>query len=670
MTILESSAAAIITRPPEIIACLKLQLSTRSVFIVFDPHPRPSHPNGAGATVSTSLEDTARRLTDLLPSADLQDGILQWQSQLLAGHVFVPNIVDTSTTAMWQAVLESSLAQLSMQAEMRSQNKFQVNEQKRLVSELKEAEERCQRQERTILELRSSASNTHSHHTANSQWPPPTSPPPPFSPSSNNPFLNSSFSGNTAASHSTISRSGGPQDTHGISPPPVFNWDDSLSYAMRLQGEFDSEVRGLSAERNTFTRDTTEPHSNGSRSVGPHDTRGGPSTPLIDLDDSLTYARRLQSEFDSEARALSAQRNTLTRDTTIPHTTGSQTAGPHNTRRVSPAPAPLIDLDDSLSYARRLQSAFDSEERALSAERNALNRYATMAHSTSSRSAGSHDTRAGPSTPRVDWVDSLSYAERLQKEFDNEDRALSAERIDLSHTIQQVFQCGICMEEMPEDSVARPDPCGHSFCRECMRGYVSTRVEEHRFPILCPTCTASKGKGTSVTGGTRMLSSPLVKPLTDVIEISQAIALDLGLTDEQLNIWTEMEMNSFSVLLHCRKYGMPVVSDLVLTNHRDRCERSMFVARDEHEEETIIECPLPDCDHTWCKECQQTTELGGPQHSCDGTKELEHLMKEQGWKYCPCMPVLACCNYRSHPFLACKTPIQKVSGCNHMSVSF
>ena len=73
----------------------------------------------------------------------------------------------------------------------------------------------------------------------------------------------------------------------------------------------------------------------------------------------------------------------------------------------------------------------------------------------------------------------------------------------------------------------------------------------------------------------------------------------------------------------------------------DRCQRSMFVAKDEHEEVDIVTCPLPDCNHTWCKQCQQPIDFGGPKHSCDGSSELDHLMKQNGWKYCPSEPVPA-----------------------------
>ena len=258
-----------ITRPPEILACLKLRLSTRNIFIIFDSHPRPSYPNGSGATVSTSVEGTARRLTELLPSVDLQDGILQWQAQLLSncsGHVFVPHSLDTTPAALWRAVLESGLAQLSMQAEiadLRSQNEFQATEQKRLDIKLKEVEERCQRQERTIQDLRSSRSSAHSHHTANSQLrssPSITSRPS----SSNNPFVPTRES---ATFHPTSSRSVVSHNPIGV-PPPLFGDDNpSPTYAIRLQDVYNSEDRALSTERT----------------------------------DNL-YAKRLQDEYDIEYR--------------------------------------------------------------------------------------------------------------------------------------------------------------------------------------------------------------------------------------------------------------------------------------------------------------------------------------------------------------------------------
>ncbi len=104
---------------------------------------------------------TARRLTELLPTVDLPDSFLQWQAQLLSnysGHVFVPHGVETSTPTLWQAVLESSLSQLSMQAEiteLRSQNEFLKSEQQRLESEIKEGEARSREQDRLIQRLTS-----------------------------------------------------------------------------------------------------------------------------------------------------------------------------------------------------------------------------------------------------------------------------------------------------------------------------------------------------------------------------------------------------------------------------------------------------------------------------------------------------------------------------------
>lgn len=66
-----------------------------------------------------------------------------------------------------------------------------------------------------------------------------------------------------------------------------------------------------------------------------------------------------------------------------------------------------------------------------------------------------------------------------------------------------------------------------------------------------------------------------------------------------------------------------------------RCKNSVFVDRKEYEQTELIVCPLQGCSYAWCKACSQQIDIGGPQHSCDGSSELRHLMNERGWKYCP-----------------------------------
>ena len=146
-----------------------------------------------------------------------------------------------------------------------------------------------------------------------------------------------------------------------------------------------------------------------------------------------------------------------------------------------------------------------------------------------SRSDGSSSSRVlghidSPPTPPSDLDQSILEAMWLQNEFDKEDRALSAQRTEFAESTQRLFECGICMEEMPDDSIARPDPCGHAFCRDCLRGHVDARLDEHRFPILCPTCTADKGKGKEAAGGTFRADAQLGYHLTICLPRGLAVA--------------------------------------------------------------------------------------------------------------------------------------------------
>jgi hypothetical protein len=459
--------------------------------------------------VNTSIEGTTRRLTELLSDVHLPDGFLQWQARLLSvdsghvTHVFVPHGVETSTPALWQAILESSLAQLSMQAEiskLQSQIESLKNEQQDLGSEIEDGEARSRwletpNQQQQQQQFGSSAGSPVYFDRSSSSDPQPTyfssstrhtsrrSRPQssrasststlnpfntsilnPFNTSTLNPFNTSNLNPfrpfSTSSSQATLNLF--PPDSPsavtsslGRAPTPPSDRDDSISYAIRLQHEFDNENRTLS----DFT--SAAESSTGRAPGRPRRATRAPTAPS-DYDDSILYAMRLQREFDNEDRALSAELAEL--------------ATPGRPGRATRAPTPPSDRDDGILYAMRLQHEFDNEDRTLSAQRAKL---ATTS----------------------DRDDSIFYAMRLQHEFDNEDLALSAQRTELAKSAQRLFECGVCMEEMPYDSVARPDPCGHTFCRECLRGHVAARLDERKFPILCPTCTVNKGKGKGVDGG-------------------------------------------------------------------------------------------------------------------------------------------------------------------------
>jgi len=47
------------------------------------------------------------------------------------------------------------------------------------------------------------------------------------------------------------------------------------------------------------------------------------------------------------------------------------------------------------------------------------------------------------------------------------------------------------MEEQPIDNSVELD-CDHPLCRECVRGHICSKIDEHRFPVFCPVCMAER----------------------------------------------------------------------------------------------------------------------------------------------------------------------------------
>ncbi|KAI6041617.1 hypothetical protein EDC04DRAFT_1223331 [Pisolithus marmoratus] len=152
---------------------------------------------------------------------------------------------------------------------------------------------------------------------------------------------------------------------------------------------------------------------------------------------------------------------------------------------------------------------------------------------------------------------------QLQRKFDVEDKVLRQQQADLSCHAQARFKCGICLEEHPEDDAATVEDCRHEVCRSCLKDYVCSKIADHRFPILCPICTAENRQAGQISG---------------------LLVEQLGITEAEYGIWIEMELAQFSILIHCRK-----------------CNCTAFVDRTDYNDMPNIVCPVRDCSHVWCK---------------------------------------------------------------------
>lgn len=90
----------------------------------------------------------------------------------------------------------------------------------------------------------------------------------------------------------------------------------------------------------------------------------------------------------------------------------------------------------------------------------------------------------------------IDYVLQLQLNFQEEDARLREDLLHLqTFESQEQFDCIICMETIPIDDVARVDACRHKFCRECMRNYVSSKLEDRKYPIMCPVCSTQNTPG-------------------------------------------------------------------------------------------------------------------------------------------------------------------------------
>jgi len=56
------------------------------------------------------------------------------------------------------------------------------------------------------------------------------------------------------------------------------------------------------------------------------------------------------------------------------------------------------------------------------------------------------------------------------------------------------FECGICHERCDNDVKISVVDCEHSYCRECVGFLARAKIEDNRYPILCPDCLIDRSR--------------------------------------------------------------------------------------------------------------------------------------------------------------------------------
>ncbi|CAK5267540.1 unnamed protein product [Mycena citricolor] len=516
-------AAVVITRPPEIITCVKLPLRLpsgppRCVFMIFDSHPRPDYRDGAGLCISTSIDVAAARLDKILAVDDrlFADATLQWQTQLLghfSGHFFMPKgRTPNSVEELTDAVMESSLASLGLRAEveeLKSRNSTLRQEKESLEGQLEKLKDKYQ-----ALKRRRESPSAHSPSASRSQ---------------------------------SSSQSPGQSDAQCHSP--------ARSKSLPVTPD-----RGDGKNMGAST------------SLAP--------TALDFFRSPLRISKACTIELDPP--------NDKTEAAEIKPTIGQKCHTRRSPDRQPVASTSKVKLDSDYMLAMQAQKEWDREH---------------------------------------------EHAVLAQRQYELEDERLTAERKALERDAQMIFKCAVCLEQYPEDYVIRVSGCMHPFCRDCLRQFVASKLDSKLYPIFCPTCSMDPSTN-EPEGENISLEALCVLPYRILLVVSDDLIQMLGLDETQYQALQELHISAMSILIHCRK-----------------CKDSIFVDRTEYNAAKRITCPLPRCNHTWCKGCNQSIALGGAEHSCDGVSELAYLMKRRGWKHCP----------------GCQTPFQKSSGCNHMT---
>jgi hypothetical protein len=121
--------------------------------------------------------------------------------------------------------------------------------------------------------------------------------------------------------------------------------------------------------------------------------------------------------------------------------------------------------------------------------------------------------------------------------------------------LAESHECGVCNELHGAAQIIQLPTCKHTFCRECLRTFTKTRINEGRYPILCPVCAIER---TRINHSRKLVLSSHFSRWIDntyffLIDITQAIVEKLELSNQDLAKLSSLKLVAHSVTLECPK---------------------------------------------------------------------------------------------------------------------
>ncbi|KAF8159584.1 hypothetical protein B0H34DRAFT_704058 [Crassisporium funariophilum] len=685
--------AAVISQTPETVVCLRLRFSGRFIYVVFDSHPRLTHPFGPAFVVTVDFNTTANYLSELLTPASLSKGSTLWHSERL--YPFSAHLIELNSEV--RAHLDSILLLPPESISSASPTPYwDLSAKRRARAELAQSK-RTHKPAPDASEASAPSSPLRPLFLASKYPIPTTTKTHHYTQSGSQPSLmnvsvsaadmtmddncrdNSHASPETSTSlivdkelslaetsdthrrsdfawlsallpqtELSVNTNGGNQanstsqensQSSDLSEANKENLPNSKLSHMRSRGEFGWQL-ALQQKTAPEVNQSENIHTEVSVSLQlpPIPTFRGKSAPdkrtvafFADDPDSeclsskengtaWEFALQKQLQEEEELAAFSSTRGSKDNTWLLAFQKRIQQQEELSNAVASSSFLNHADLDWQLAV--QLQQEEDERNPAAAVASTSKifpdivvhdEDNITVDSQSSQRPAQKSNRRHGRLTPddpqRGDFLESI-HRWRSSTDFDG----FATLELPAQASVSESFECGVCSEMHGVAEVVRLPNCHHAFCKDCLRSHTVTKVGEGRYPIFCPVCAIERS---------RMNKSQLTQEVFDKLVIPEP----------NLERLAELQLMAFSVSLHC-----------------PRCKTTMNVDREDYGAQNVITCPLQTCSHKWCKSCNKTLASSEAAHNCKNNG-LDRLMRRKGWKYCP----------------GCITPVQKETGCNHMT---